>query len=78
MDDALKELNTVFARVFRKPELVITYNSDAASVEGWDSLTHMMLIAAIEKQFNVLFTLGQVMHFRNAGDILAAIETNRT
>jgi acyl carrier protein len=74
MEHTLKELTEVFRKVFLKSDLVITEESDATVVEGWDSLTHMMLINETEKHFRINFTFDEVMSFRNAGDMIKAIE----
>jgi acyl carrier protein len=74
MEPTLKELTQVFRKVFLKSDLIINEKSDATTVEGWDSLTHMMLINDTERHFRINFTFEEVMSFRNAGDIIKAIE----
>jgi len=78
MDPILIELNQVFCKVFRRKELVISPVSNAGSIDGWDSLTHMELITEIEKHFQLNFSFNEIMAFRNAGDIVACIEKHRT
>jgi acyl carrier protein len=73
MNEIVQKLNDVFREVFMKKDLVITAESDASTVDGWDSLTHMMLISETEKRFNITFTFNEIMAFRNAGDIMVAI-----
>ncbi|MFI5150056.1 MAG: acyl carrier protein [Bacteroidia bacterium] len=75
MNDTLIELNKVFCDVFRNKNLVLRADSNTSSIDGWDSLTHMLLVAAIEKHFGLTFTLRDVMQFRNAGDIAACIQS---
>lgn len=41
----------------------------AADVDGWDSLTHMIIIAEIEKNFSVRFSLKEVNKLKNMGDL---------
>ena len=74
MSSALNELNGLFRKVFGQEDLVISPLSDAASVPGWDSLTHVELIRAIEEHFSIVFTFNEMMAFRNVGDILSCIE----
>ena len=47
-------------------------NSD--SVENWDSLNHINLISAIEKEFNVRFALGELTDLKDVGGIIDLIE----
>jgi acyl carrier protein len=43
------------------------------SVPGWDSLGHMRFLNAVEKDFGVEFTSGEVDTFENAGNVLDAL-----
>ncbi len=70
----LDELNKVFCRVFHTKDLVITLHSDASSLDGWDSLTHVALISETEKHFKITFSFNEMMQFRNVGDLVKAIE----
>jgi acyl carrier protein len=66
-------LNGVFRQVFGDNSLVITRNTTANDVEDWDSLTHMNLIAAVERQFKVKFNLKDLRSQQNVGDMLDQI-----
>jgi acyl carrier protein len=76
MNDILNRLNAVFCQVFRRPGLQITPASDASSINGWDSLTHIELIAAIELSFSISFSFNEVMGFNNVGDIVNCIDAH--
>jgi acyl carrier protein len=39
----------------------------------WDSLSHVRLVSAVEKEFGFHFTSGEIDVFRSAGDVLDAI-----
>lgn len=68
-DEISQRITGVFRRVLRQPELTIRSGTTAADVKGWDSLSHINLIAAIEKEFKVRFTTGEIMGLRNVGDL---------
>lgn len=42
----------------------------ATDVDGWDSLTHMMIISEVEKKFSIAFKLKELNKMRNMGDML--------
>ena len=44
MSDILDELQPIFQDIFEDDELLITAESNADTVEGWDSLVHVTLI----------------------------------
>ena len=67
MDRIRAELQGVFRRVFDDDELVITDETTATDVDGWDSMAHVSLIIAIEKHFGVRFTAAEIATMRGAG-----------
>ena len=47
----------------------------AADVEGWDSLTHVMIITEIEEAFNIRFKLKELNKLKNMGTLISLIES---
>ena len=47
----------------------------ASDVDGWDSLTHMMIINEIEKNFGVKFKLKELNRLTNMGSLIELIES---
>ena len=45
----------------------------AADVEGWDSLTHAMIITEIEEDFNIRFKLKELNKLTNMGSLIELI-----
>ena len=41
----------------------------ANDVDGWDSVTNVMIIDEIEKQFGVSFKLRDIIKMKNVGDL---------
>ncbi len=56
MDKVREALRDVFRRVFDEDDLEITDATTAVDVDGWDSMAHVNLILAIEKQFRIKFS----------------------
>ena len=73
-DQILEDLNKIFHTVFKDSSLSVTANTTADHIRGWDSLTHMMLIDAVEKHFAIEFSYNEVMAFENVGDMVRKIE----
>jgi acyl carrier protein len=63
----------IFRDFFRDDSLVITSETSAKDIEGWDSLAHITLIVTIEKKFGIKFKLAELHEVRNVGDILTLI-----
>ena len=68
-DALLAELQDIFRDVFDEPDLVITRQSNAETVENWDSLTHVTLMTAIAKRYKVKFALGELQGLKEVGDL---------
>lgn len=69
------KITEVFRAVFQEPSLNITREMTAADVARWDSLTHVEMIAAIEKAFGIKFKLKDVMKMKNVGDLIDTVAT---
>jgi acyl carrier protein len=67
-------LNTIFQDLFDDPSLQVRDDMTAADVEGWDSLSHINLIVAVEKEFKIKLTTAEVRGLNNAGDFIALIQ----
>ena len=77
MPDLLIKLQPIFQDVFDRSDLVVTRDSSAESVDGWDSLAHITLINAIEQEFQVDFALGELETLKNVGEMVDLIERKR-
>jgi acyl carrier protein len=74
MDKLLEEVNVIFREVLENSSLKINLNTSAQDIDNWDSLNHVMLIAAIESKYNISFELDEMINFKNVGDILTAVQ----
>ena len=70
----LNELQPIFQDVFDDEDLVVTNESNAESIEDWDSLSHIRLVVAIEKQFGIKFAFGELQGLKNVGEMITLIE----
>jgi acyl carrier protein len=70
MDNLLSELQEIFRAVFDQDDLVLTRASSAATIDDWDSLTHVNLVTAVEKRYRIRFALGELQELKNVGDML--------
>ena len=48
-------LGEVFRQVFANPRLSISPDSTPNDIDGWDSMAHVKLIAAVELRFKIKF-----------------------
>jgi acyl carrier protein len=71
--EILKTVQDIFRDILDDEEIVLEDSTTADDVEGWDSLTHIQLIVAIEKQFKIKFTSKEILSWRNVGEMLDSI-----
>ena len=45
----------------------------ADDIEDWDSLEHINLMAAVEQEFGIKFTMGQIVTMKNVGEMATII-----
>jgi len=74
MDDILEEMQDIFRDVLDQPDLVLTPESNASNVEDWDSLGHINLVTAIEKQYKIKFRLEDIEGLKDVGDMIDLIK----
>jgi acyl carrier protein len=77
-DDIKDRLTGIFRQVFDDDELEISAAMTAADVDGWDSLSHITLIVACEKEFGVKLSPREVDGLQNVGEMLALLESRAT
>lgn len=70
----VQELNPIFRDVLDLPKLDLVSESNASNVEGWDSLAHINLVVAIEKNYKIKFALGELQGLKNVGDMADLIQ----
>ena len=69
--DFFEKLNEIFEEVLDLDETPkLTDETSADDIEEWDSLSHIQLIVAIEKEFKVKFTSLEIMRWNNLGEMV--------
>ncbi|ERL04358.1 acyl carrier protein [Mitsuokella sp. oral taxon 131] len=73
-EEILNELQPIFHDVFDDKDFIITNESNAEQVEDWDSLSHIRLVVAIEKHFQIKFAFGELQELKNVGEMIDLIQ----
>jgi len=73
--EAIKEkLQTIFRVVFDDNTIELSDAMTAEDVEEWDSLNHINLIVAVEKEFGIRFTTREVYAANTVGEFVDMLE----
>ena len=74
-EEIYEQLNEVFRDVFDDDTIEVNDQTTSRDIEDWDSLEHINLNAAIETQFGMKFTMGQVVTMKNVGEMVDIISS---
>ena len=69
----LADIQEIFREVLDNEEIEINFETVADDIEEWDSLSHIQLIVAIEKQFKIKFSSKELMEWKTVGDMIDCI-----
>ena len=72
--NVLEQLQPIFQDILDEPDLVLTRESNAQTVEDWDSLAHVNIVTAVERHFKIKFALGELQELKNVGDMVDLIQ----
>ena len=69
----IEQLTPIFRDVLDDDDLIVTPDTSAVDVDGWDSLTHIRLVVSIEQALGMRFTAAEVTSLQNVGDLVALV-----
>lgn len=72
-NEILEKVQGIFRDVLDNEDIELSFETTADDIEEWDSLSHIQLIVAIEKEFKVKFTSKEIMSWGNVGEMLDCI-----
>ena len=70
----LIEVQSIFRDVFDDETLIISEDTDANDIEGWDSYAHIVILASIQDHYGIEFSTKEILGLGNVGDIISLIE----
>ncbi len=77
-EELKRRLNEVFRETFDDESLEIYEAMTARDVEEWDSLMHITLVVATEKEFGLQLNAAEVGRLKNVGEMLDILDERAT
>lgn len=74
--NGLEKLHNIIEKVFKISAGEIDDSLSSQTVPTWDSFNYLMLISELEKEFNISFSMDEVLNFKNLGEIKNVIRNN--
>lgn len=72
-NEILAKVQDIFRDVLDNEDIVLSPQTTADDVEDWDSLSHIQLIVAIEKEFKIKFTSKEILSWANVSEMVECI-----
>ncbi len=72
--DIHQALTELFRELFGDDDIVLTPQTTAADIEGWDSFNHLNLIVATETKFGIRLNSAEIEALHSVGDLAAIIK----
>ena len=69
-----KQLTEIFRDLFDDDTIVLTPETTAADIEGWDSFNHINLIVATEARFGIKFRTAELEGLHNVGHLVRLVQ----
>ena len=69
----MESLRELIARILETDEGKINDKSSPENTENWDSFNGLMMVSELEKNFNVKFSIEEVMDVKSVADIKKAL-----
>jgi len=72
--EVMRRLTEVFQETFDDPGLQLRDSMTAADVDEWDSLQHIVLVLAVEREFRIRLNPAEVGKLENVGRMVDLLQ----
>lgn len=72
-EQTFSSIKTIMEDIFKDTSLAITPQTSQNDISVWDSLNHVRIITAIEKEFNISFELTDMLSFSDVSSICETV-----
>ncbi|MBF0108981.1 MAG: acyl carrier protein [Magnetococcales bacterium] len=77
IESLLHRLQPMFRQAFGDDTLKLTETTRMEDIPSWDSISHMALITATEQEFDIRFSLAELVSVAEVGDLIALIQAKK-
>ena len=76
MENLNESIKEIMSAVLELPIDEINEKTSSETFSSWDSLKHMNLIIALEEEFNVKFSIDQIIEMKSYSSISSGIQAS--
>lgn len=70
----MKSFSDIVCEIFAIPPESVQDGMSSKDIPEWDSMNYLRFIAELEKEFNVSFSMDEVMNAATLGDLRSIVE----
>ena len=71
--DVMDRVTSIVSDILGVSGLRLTDETTARDVQGWDSLTHVQIIIAVESEYGFRFSFSEASQLENVGQFIDAV-----
>ena len=71
--EVLARVEAIVQEVLSDRSIGLSPSTTASEVDGWDSISHLSIIWAVEGAFAVKFTIREIARLSNVGDLVSLV-----
>jgi len=76
-DDVRDRLQTVFRETFDDDSIELADEMTAEDLDDWDSVSHISLVLAVEREFGVTLNAAEIGSLENVGAMIAMLRAKK-
>ena len=76
-DDIRDRLQTVFRETFDDDSIELADEMTAEDLDDWDSVSHISLVLAVEREFGVTLNAAEIGSLENVGAMIAMLRAKK-
>lgn len=69
-NEVYAKLTEIFRDVFDDETIILEDETDSSCISGWDSLMHVTLIGTIEDEFEITFSIDEIIELKNVSNLI--------
>jgi len=77
-EEGAARLTEIMRNIFDEDDVVYSDSLTADDLDGWDSISHVPFLVAVETRFGLRFTSSEIDGFKNVGEVLDVIVQRAT
>ena len=77
IEEILNQVQEIFREELDDKAIILTGETTANDVGDWDSLSHIVLVVAIEKHFKIRFASNEILSWKNISEMITSIHRKK-